>query len=186
VYRILITELADLSGYTNPELNVELDATLATRPEELVQRAAEIDAVVIRNITRVDAALIDKLKSATPVRVIGRLGAGLDNIDVAAARKAGFEVVYTPDANTESVAEYVLGQILLVTRRLVESHASTANGQWDRVSCSGRQLSELTLGIVGFGRIGSRLAVSNRSVLHRRCDLGPSASNSLNAGTYWL
>ena len=158
MHHILITEMAELFGYKNPALTIELDPTLASRPDELIRRAIGKDALAVRNATRVDADLICKLREFTPVRVVGRLGAGLDNIDVAAARQAGLEVVYTPDANTESVAEYVVGQILMATRRLSECHASTAGGRWDRLCFIGRQLSEITLGIVGFGRIGGRLA----------------------------
>jgi phosphoglycerate dehydrogenase-like enzyme len=158
VHRILITEEVERSGFASWNLNIQLDATLAHRPDELIRRASDQDALVVRNVTRVDSALIDRLRESTPVRVIGRLGAGLDNIDVPRARQAGLEVVYTPDANTESTAQYVLGQILLVTRHLSEAHKSTAHGEWVRLSFTGRELSELTVGIVGFGRIGTRLA----------------------------
>ena len=157
-HRVLITEVAELFGYNNPQVDIELDATLATRPDDLIQRAAKKDAVVVRNVTKVNAALIERLKDSTSVRMIGRLGAGLDNIDVAAARKAGLAVVYAPDSNTESVAQFVLGQILQATRHLSNAHRSTASGQWNRLSFVGRELSELTVGIVGFGRIGARLA----------------------------
>jgi (S)-sulfolactate dehydrogenase len=158
VHRILITEEVELSGFANRNLNIQLDATLANRPDELIRRAADQNALVVRNVTRVDSALIDRLRESTPVRVIGRLGAGLDNIDVPKARLAGMEVVYTPDANTEATAQYVLGQILLVTRYLSEAHQRTAQGQWVRLCFTSRELSELTVGIVGFGRIGCRLA----------------------------
>jgi phosphoglycerate dehydrogenase-like enzyme len=158
VHHILITEEVELFDCANRQLRIELDATLANRPDELIRRAAGKNALVVRNVTRVDSALIDRLRESTQVRVIGRLGAGLDNIDVPKARQAGLEVVYTPNANTESTAQYVLGQILLVTRRLSEAHRSAARGQWNRLSFTGRELSELTVGIVGFGRIGSRLA----------------------------
>jgi phosphoglycerate dehydrogenase-like enzyme len=158
VHHILITEEVELFDCTNRKLGIELDASLANRPDELIRRAADKNALVVRNVTRVDSALIDRLRESTPVRVIGRLGAGLDNIDVPRARQAGLEVVYTPNANTESTAQYVLGQILLVTRRLSEAHRSAARGEWNRVSFTGRELSELKVGIVGFGRIGSRLA----------------------------
>ena len=158
MHRILITEEVELSGFADRRLSIQLDATLANRPDELIRCASDKNALVVRNVTRVDSALIDRLRESTPVRVIGRLGAGLDNIDVPKARHAGLEVVYTPNANTESTAQYVLGQILLVTRCLSAAHQSTAQGQWNRLSFTGRELSELTVGIVGFGRIGSRLA----------------------------
>jgi phosphoglycerate dehydrogenase-like enzyme len=150
--------VAELFGYNNPQLDIEVDAALATRPDDLIQRAANKDALVVRNVTKVNGALIERLRESTSVRMIGRLGAGLDNIDVPAARKAGIAVVYAPDSNTESVAQFVLGQILEVTRHLSGAHLSTIAGQWNRLAFVGRELSELTLGIVGFGRIGARLA----------------------------
>jgi phosphoglycerate dehydrogenase-like enzyme len=158
VHRILITEEVELFDCPNRKLSIQLDAALASHPDDLIRHAADKNALIVRNLTKVDSALIDRLRESTAVRVIGRLGAGLDNIDVPRARQAGLEVVYTPNANTESTAQYVLGQILLVTRRLSEVHRSAARGQWNRLSFTGRELSELTLGIVGFGRIGSRLA----------------------------
>ena len=113
---------------------------------------------VVRNVTKVTAPLIERLKASTPVKIIGRLGVGLDNIDVKAARQFGMQVVYTPDANTESTAQLAFAQIMNVTRHLKEAHESTARGEWKRQAFVGRELSELTLGIIGFGRIGSRLA----------------------------
>ena len=158
MHHILITEEVEFFDYVNRKLSIQLDATLANRPDELIRCASDKKALVVRNLTRVDSALIDRLRESTPIRVIGRLGAGLDNIDVSKARQAGLEVVYTPNANTESTAQYVLGQILLVTRRLSEAHRSAARGQWNRLSFTGRELAELTVGIFGFGKIGSRLA----------------------------
>ena len=158
MHRILITEEAELFDYANRNLSIQLDAALASHPDNLIRGARDKNALVVRNLTQIDSALIDQLRKSTTVRVIGRLGAGLDNIDVPKARQAGLEVVYSPDANTESTAQYVLGQILLVTRRLSEAHRTAARGQWNRLSFTGREISELTLGIVGFGRIGNRLA----------------------------
>lgn len=157
-FQVLITEVSDLSAYTNPKLAIELDDSLATHPDDLVARATGKDALVVRNVTKVNAPLIERLRISSPVRIIGRLGVGLDNIDVRAARLAGIQVVYTPDANTESTAQLAFAQIMNVTRRLKEAHESTARGEWKRQAFVGKELSELTVGIVGFGRIGCRLA----------------------------
>jgi phosphoglycerate dehydrogenase-like enzyme len=158
MYNVLVTEVSELFGYNNQMVAVEVDPSLASRPDELIRRAAGKDALVIRNVTKADSSLISRLRESTPVRVIGRLGVGLDNIDVPAARQAGLQVVYTPDANTESTAQYAFAQILSATRHLAEAHTSTVAGQWNRAACMGRELSELTVGIIGFGRIGRRLA----------------------------
>lgn len=158
MYNVLVTEVSDLFGYNNGNVNIEVDPSLAKQPDELIRRAVQKDALVIRNITKADSALIRRLQESTPVRIIGRLGAGLDNIDVTAARDAGLQVVYTPDANTESTAQYAFSQILSAVRHLPQAHRTTSQGQWNRVACMGREISEVTTGIVGFGRIGGRLA----------------------------
>jgi phosphoglycerate dehydrogenase-like enzyme len=157
LYRVLISEVSDLSEYSNQNLDIELDPALATKPEELIRRAAGKQAVVVRNVTKVNAALIAGLRDHGTVKIIGRLGVGLDNIDVKAAREAGMQVVYTPDANTESTAQFAFSQIMAATRRLAAAHESTARGEWNRAAFMGREMSELTVGIIGFGRIGSRL-----------------------------
>jgi D-3-phosphoglycerate dehydrogenase len=158
LHRVLITEVSDLSHYRSGKLEIELDDSLATKPDEIIARACGKDALVVRNITKVNAGLIGGLKDSTPVRIIGRLGVGLDNVDVRAARQAGMQVVYTPDANTESTAQFAFAQIMAVTRHLAAAHDSTARGEWARQKFVGKDLSELTVGVVGFGRIGSRLA----------------------------
>lgn len=114
--------------------------------------------LVVRTYTRVDASLLD---AAPQLRVVGRAGAGLDNIDVAACRARGIEVVYAPDANTQSVVEYVIGLLARVLRTPVAVTQALDRGRWTRLRGEVRlqkQMSDLTLGILGMGRIGGRLA----------------------------
>ncbi len=119
---------------------------------------AKADAVVVRTYTRVDAAFLDK---APRLRVVGRAGVGLDRIDVAECRRRGVEVVHTPDANTQAVAEYVFAMLFDGLRpRCFLSHAIPQD-QWNRTRReleAVNQLSELTLGVLGMGRVGSRVA----------------------------
>lgn len=114
------------------------------------------DALVVRTYTRVDEALLD---AAPRLRVVGRGGVGLDNIDVAACRRRGVAVVYTPDANTQAVVEYVLGLILdaLRPRHTLEGPVTAEHFHALRKHHVGVQLDQLTLGILGFGRIGRKL-----------------------------
>ncbi len=116
----------------------------------------EADAMVVRTYTKVDPALLDR---APKLRVVGRAGVGLDNIDVAACRGRGVEVVYTPDANTQAVVEDVLGLMLDAYRPRTDlpDHADAAMFHALRKTEVGVELADLTLGIVGFGRIGKRL-----------------------------
>jgi phosphoglycerate dehydrogenase-like enzyme len=140
---------------------------------------AEADGLVVRTYTNVNSAL---LAQAPKLKVVGRAGVGLDNIDVPACRSHGVEVVYTPDANTQAVVEYVMGLMLDEVRpRTVlppGSDAEVFHGL--RKTEVGRQLDELTLGIVGLGRIGKRLgrAASAIGMNVLGCDvLSPEALN---------
>ncbi len=127
------------------------------------EQLARADALVVRTYTRVDDAL---LSAAPKLRVVGRAGVGLDNFDLEACRRRGVRVVYTPDANTQAVVEYVFGLMLDHVRprpRHGEPDALAAGSTADRFHTLrktqvGRQLSDLTLGIVGMGRIGTRMA----------------------------
>jgi len=126
-------------------------------------KAAELDALLpraaglmVRTYMQVHDALLEK---APRLKVVGRAGAGLDNIDLDACRQRGVQVVYTPDANTQAVVEYVLGLILdeLRPRHTLNGHVSDKHFHHLRKVHVGSQLSDLTLGILGFGRIGKRL-----------------------------
>jgi phosphoglycerate dehydrogenase-like enzyme len=123
----------------------------------LARELADADALVIRTYTIVDETL---LAEAPSLRVVGRAGVGLDNVDLAACRRRGVRVVYTPDANTEAVVEYVFALLLdhFRPRRALETRASAAEFHRRRSEDVGRGLTGLTLGIVGMGRIGRRVA----------------------------
>jgi phosphoglycerate dehydrogenase-like enzyme len=121
---------------------------------------ADADALVVRTYTRVDDALLD---AAPRLRVVGRAGAGLDNIDVEACRRRGVDVVYTPDANTQAVVEYVvalLGDALRPRPPIARAvDADTwAHLRTDPAALADRQMSEMVLGVLGLGRIGKRVA----------------------------
>jgi phosphoglycerate dehydrogenase-like enzyme len=114
--------------------------------------------LVARTYTVVDETL---LAAAPGLRVVGRAGVGVDNIDVAACRARNVEVVYTPDANTQAVVEYVLCLLGPILRRSISLEEPVDAGRWNRLRAelaSPRQMSELTLGILGLGRIGRRMA----------------------------
>jgi D-3-phosphoglycerate dehydrogenase len=118
----------------------------------------EARALVVRTYCRVDDALLDK---APMLKVVARAGVGLDRIDVEACRRRGVEVVHTPDANSQAVAEYVFALLHDAVRPRLFLEAAIADEQWNRLrkECTApRQLSEMTLGVLGLGRIGSRVA----------------------------
>jgi phosphoglycerate dehydrogenase-like enzyme len=120
---------------------------------------AAADGLVVRTYTTVDADLLDR---AAALRVVGRAGAGLDNIDVAACRARGVEVVHTPDANTQAVVEFViarLGAVLRPAEGLVEAVPPSAWKQLRARRPDRPQMSDMTLGLLGMGRIGRRMAL---------------------------
>lgn len=119
---------------------------------------AKADALIVRTYTKVNAEF---LKGAPLLKVVGRGGVGLENIDVPACRARGIQVVYTPDANTLAVGDFTLGAILRLIRPWAEFPAggyTPKEFKHQRDTLRGRQLNELTLGILGLGRVGSRLA----------------------------
>jgi len=117
----------------------------------------EAQGLAIRTYTTVDRAM---LEVATNLRVVGRAGVGVDNIDVQACEERGVAVVHTPDANSESVVEFVLTTMLSSLRTLNHVSAALSQEEWDELrnaSMTQKEFSETTIGIIGFGRIGSRL-----------------------------
>lgn len=123
-----------------------------------LREAGQVSGAVVRTLTRVDAAWLDRLPA---LRVLGRAGVGLDNIDLPACRERGVRVVHTPDANTQAVVEYVLCLLCdaLRPRLFLEKAVDAARWEAIRQEVHGvRQMDELTLGILGLGRIGSRVA----------------------------
>jgi D-3-phosphoglycerate dehydrogenase len=128
-----------------------------TRPwKDLVDEIGQYDAFIGRSATRLPAEL---LKHASKLRVIGRAGVGIDNIDIAAATELGIAVINAPAGNTVAVAELFFGMLIAQVRHLARAFESMRAGRWDRGSLTGSELRGRTLGIVGLGRIGSEVAV---------------------------
>jgi D-3-phosphoglycerate dehydrogenase len=155
---IVVSEMLAPPG---PELlaasgrRVEHDPTLWREPARLQALLAEAEALLVRNQTNVTEQL---LHSAPRLRVVGRLGVGLDNIDLVAARARGITVTAARNANAIAVAEYVLAAMLHIARNFTAADASVRVGEWDRASFGGTELWGHTLGLVGVGEIGRRVA----------------------------
>lgn len=136
--------------------DVLYDPTLVDQVDRLRQEAVLCDALIVRNRTEVRGELLAALSRC---RVIGRLGVGLDNIDVAACEARSMAVIPATGANALSVAEYVITCSLLLLRGAYLSTAAVASGQWPRNALgNGREIAGKTLGIIGFGSIGRRVA----------------------------
>lgn len=123
-------------------------------PDALRKEIGSYDALVVRSETKVTA---DVLAAASRLKIVGRAGVGVDNIDMAAAKAKGVVVVNAPDASSNAVAELTLGHMLALARRIPPADASTRAGKWEKKAFLGSELSGKTLGLLGMGRIGGRL-----------------------------
>jgi (S)-sulfolactate dehydrogenase len=156
--KIVISEFMDAPAVAWLQSRHELvyAPTLVDAPARLRELAATADALVVRNRTQVRGELLAAL---TRCKVVGRLGVGLDNIDVAACDARGIQVIPASGANALSVAEYVVTSALLLLRGAYASTGAVADGAWPRPALSnGREIAGKTLGLVGFGSIGQRTA----------------------------
>ncbi|HEU5212084.1 MAG TPA: phosphoglycerate dehydrogenase [Gaiellaceae bacterium] len=121
---------------------------------ELSERLGDYDAIVIRSATKLDAGLID---AAERLKVIGRAGVGVDNVDVPAATRRGIVVVNAPESTVISAAEHTVGLLVALARNIPQAHAALKQGRWERSKWGGTELAEKTLGVVGLGRIGQQV-----------------------------
>lgn len=156
--RIVISEFMDEAAVASlaRQFDVRYDAGLVDRRDELLAGLVDADALIVRNRTQVDAALLAR---APKLRVVGRLGVGLDNIDVAGCKARGIEVIPATGANALAVAEYVVCTVMLLLRGAYLSSAEVAAGKWPRGALGeGRETAGKMLGVVGFGGIGRRVA----------------------------
>lgn len=161
MYSILIADPLDASGLEI--LRASGARVHAMTPEEkprLIEMLPEYDALVVRSATKVTAEV---LSAGKRLKVVGRAGIGVDNVDVKAATERGILVVNAPTANMMSATEHTFALLLALARRVPPADASMKSGVWDRKTFVGTELQGKTLGVVGFGRIGQRVARRARS-----------------------
>src|SRR5213079_2019607 len=156
----LVAEKIGDSGIELLREHFEVDTAFDQDDFDLQARIGEYDAVLIRSATKIDADLIAR---AERLRVIGRAGVGVDNVDVPAATKRGVIVVNAPQSNVVTAAEHTMGMLLALARNIPQAHMALVNGDWARSKYSGVELMDKTLGILGFGRIGQLVAERARS-----------------------
>lgn len=141
----------DLFKQAGFEVEVKTDHT----KEELIAKIKDYDALIVRSQTKVTA---DIIAAADRLKVIGRAGVGVDNVDVEAATKKGIIVLNAPDGNTLSTTELTVAMLLALARNVPQAHSSLKSGAWDRKSFTGVEINGKVLGIVGMGRIGTEVA----------------------------
>lgn len=154
--KVLISDnLAPVGAQILKDAGLEVDINTGLPPEELKAIIPEYDGLVIRSATKVRAEIIE---AAAKLKVVGRAGIGLDNVDVAAASKRGIVVMNAPDGNATTAAEHAISMMMALSRNIPQATASMKEGKWEKKKFMGREITGKTLGIVGIGRIGSIVA----------------------------
>jgi D-3-phosphoglycerate dehydrogenase / 2-oxoglutarate reductase len=150
--RVLVREEIAPAGVELLRSRFEVDEDAES---DLAGIIGNYDAIVIRSATKLTADLIAK---GTKLKVIGRAGVGVDNVDVEAATRQGIVVANAPESNVVSAAEHTVGLLVALARNIPQAHAALVDGRWEREKWGGVELAEKTLGILGFGRIGQQVA----------------------------
>jgi D-3-phosphoglycerate dehydrogenase / 2-oxoglutarate reductase len=153
--RVLVKEKIGDSGVELLRGHFDVDLGIDWSEEELAERIGAYQGIVIRSATKMTSELIGR---AVQLRVIGRAGVGVDNVDVEAATRRGIVVANAPQSNVVTAAEHTMAMLLALARNIPQAHMSLTGGKWERSRFSGVELYEKTLGIVGFGRIGQLVA----------------------------
>jgi D-3-phosphoglycerate dehydrogenase / 2-oxoglutarate reductase len=150
-YKILISDGLDGRGQAILRSSAEVDSHDKLSAEDLIRIIPDYDALIVRGQTRVTPAVLD---AASNLKVVGRAGVGVDNIDLDSAKKHNVTVVNAPTSTTVAVAELAFGLLLALARDIPRADTSVKQGQWVKREFEGVELNGKTLGIIGFGRIG--------------------------------
>lgn len=153
--RIFVSNDISEKGINLLKQHFDVDVMPNMKPDELIKVIDNYDGLVTRSLTKVTKEVIN---ASHRLKVIGRAGVGVDNIDIPAATAKGIVVLNTPEGNTMAATEHTVAMLMAVTRHIPQAHQSLQEGKWDRKSFDGIQVQGKTLGIIGVGRIGSRVA----------------------------
>lgn len=155
--KVLVADKISSTGvdYFKAQPGFEVIEAYGSSPEKLLELVKDVDAIAVRSETRITAKVIE---AAPKLKVVGRAGVGVDNIDIDAATERGIIVMNTPGGNTIATAELTFAHLLCGSRPIAQANASMKAGRWDRKSLSGQELFRKTLGICGMGRIGTEVA----------------------------
>ncbi len=172
---VLITEFMDEGAVAalSDKVATQYLPDLADRQSDIPGMMGGIQALVVRNRTQVTAALLD---AAPDLKVVGRLGVGLDNIDLPACKERDVEVIPATGANNLSVAEYVIANAFVLLRNAYQARSAMLAGDWPRMACAGREVSGKTLGLIGFGAIAQETARLARELGMQICATDPYVS----------
>ena len=184
MHRLLITDTLADSGLAivRGASDVELVYRPGLKGQELLDEVANSDALITRSGTSVTQELVN---AGTRLRIVGRAGVGLDNVDVEACTARGILVINAPTANILSATEHTMAMMLALCRNIPEAHASVRRGEWTRAKFMGIELSGKTLGVIGLGRIGTRVTARARAFDMRVIAYDPYVASTVfeKAGT---
>ena len=153
--KVLVSEKLSGAGLERLREHLDVDVRTGLSPEELVAAIPAYDALVVRSATKVTAEVIERGEN---LKVVGRAGIGLDNVDVDAATRHGVLVVNAPQSNVLSAAEHTMALLLAQARNVPQAHSALVSGSWERERWQGVELHGKTLGIIGLGRVGTLVA----------------------------
>lgn len=153
--KVLVADPIAKEGIDRLRREVEVDVATGLSAPQLIERIGVYEGLIVRSETRVTADVIAAGKS---LKVIGRAGVGVDNIDVEAATERGILVVNSPGGNTIAAAEHTIAMLLALSRNIAQANASLRSGRWERAGFIGVEVLNKTIGIIGLGRIGSEVA----------------------------
>src|SRR6476620_11399507 len=150
--KVLVRETIADAGVELLQGKFDVDVDVESPLEEII---GGYDALIVRSATKVTA---DVIEAGSRLKVIGRAGVGVDNVDVDAATRRGIVVANAPESNVVSAAEHTIGLLMALARNIPQAHAALVDGRWERSKWGGVELADKVLGVLGFGRIGRQVA----------------------------
>jgi D-3-phosphoglycerate dehydrogenase / 2-oxoglutarate reductase len=159
--KVLVSDSIDQAGIDILSQVAQVDIKTGLPVEELIRIIPEYDALMIRSGTRVTQEIIE---AGNQLKIIGRAGVGVDNVDVPAATRKGIVVVNSPEGNTIAAAEHAIAMMLALSRYIPDASVSVKSGKWERNRFTGTEVYKKTLGIVGLGKIGSHVATAAKAM----------------------
>ena len=160
--KILISDAMDnIASEILLKNNLDVEIKINLTPEELKNIIVNYDGLIVRSATKVTADIIEAAKN---LKIIGRAGAGVDNIDVEVAKNKNIIVMNTPGGNTNATAEHTIGLIFALLRKIPTANETTHKGLWEKKKMKGNELKGKKIGILGFGNVGKRVAEISNSL----------------------
>ncbi|MCD4845352.1 MAG: phosphoglycerate dehydrogenase [Methanosarcinales archaeon] len=159
--KVLVSDSLSEEGIRILKQDTEVDVRTGMSPEELITCIKDYEALVVRSQTKVTREVIEAAKN---LKIIGRAGVGVDNIDVEAATQHGIIVINAPEGNMISAAEHTIAMMMALSRNIPQANQSLRSGKWDRKHFMGVEVRNKTLGIIGLGRIGAEVAKRARGM----------------------